>query len=262
MQLEWGVRMVPPIPNRPCASKIRQRASCAARPARPAPPPTRPACCRRTPRAVAAARPHAYVRCTRGTKLRQALAAILSQLQAAGGGSGGAAGAKRKRAAGYAAPSGSEATLIADLQAACGATVPGASPAAAAAGSGGADVAPSGDQLRVVGGGAGGGSHPGVTRQRLVILDDIHHLIMADDAAARPGDGAPVLRGLLQVRCCRCYCRRSCCCCFCCAARCLPLAKRSQLLPWTPSPSTTCAPRSTHPSAARAGGPRAVICAD
>lgn len=146
-----------------CVSKSR---AAGARPLAPTPlaattrPPPR--------RAVASDRPHAYVRCTRSSKLRGTLSAILSQL-AAGGGPG---GGKRKRAAGYAAPTGSEATLIADLQALCG-----------------PDAAPRSDQTAA----------DQQSRQRLVILDDVQHLLMGDDAAARPGDGAPVLRGLLQV---------------------------------------------------------------
>lgn len=150
-----------------------------------------------THRAVAACRAHAYLRCTRSSKLRQILSSILSQLQA------GASG-KRKRAQGYAPPSGSEATLIADLQALCSFPSSSSSVHAAAAG----PAAPCGSQHAPL----VYGSHPvdqhGCTQQaqqrpqqqqRLVVLDDVHHLLMADDAAARPGDGAPVLRGLLQV---------------------------------------------------------------
>jgi hypothetical protein len=153
-------------------------------------------------RAAASLRPHAYLRCTRSLKLRAALSSVLSQLQ--GGGSGG--GAKRKRAAGYAAPGGSEATLIADLQALCGPCA-GGSASADAAGArdlgapaartqlGRSEQQPQ-PELR--------GQQQVQRRQRprqwLVVLDDVHHLLMADDAASRPGDGAPVLRGLLQVR--------------------------------------------------------------
>ncbi|KAI8467253.1 MAG: origin recognition complex subunit 5 C-terminus-domain-containing protein [Monoraphidium minutum] len=138
-------------------------------------------------RAAAARRPHAYLRCTRSSKLRAVLSSILSQLQGgaaagAGGGAsaaGGAAG-KRKRAQGYAAPGGSEATLIADLQAVCG-----------------ADACQQGAPQQ---GQAERDQGAGRRGQRLVVLDDAHHLLMGDDASARPGDGAPVLRGLLQLR--------------------------------------------------------------
>ena len=136
-------------------------------------------------RAVAARQPHAYLRCTRSSKLRQILSSILSQLQGGGG------GGKRKRAQGYAAPGGSEATLIADLQAACGAPCDAAAaPPPAAAGPSG--NAPGRAQQRQQ-------QRQQQQQQRLVVLDDVHLLLMADDAAARPGDGAPVLRGLLQV---------------------------------------------------------------
>ena len=167
-------------------------------------------------RAVAALRPHAYVRCTRSTRLRGALAAILWQLQAAGAGgaigSTGAGAGKRKRAAGYAAPTGSEATLIAELQALCGSdplppppAPPGATPEAAADAAAAASPSQRDAQRRQ--GDQNSSSQQQQQRleqqrqqQRIVVLDDVHHLLAADDAAARPGDGAPVLRGLLRLR--------------------------------------------------------------